>query len=510
MSSAAWNILALVIAAIVGFIAAPIIIRGIGTDNYGLYGIILMIGGFVALQDMGLGEATLMYVAKYYSRNDLEGINRVLGATLSVYCLTGAIGCAIIEIFAAQIVSIFKVAPENIPVAIISLRIAGISFLLTTFCGALQKIPEATQRYDISSKLQMCMTVLRFGSAIILVKLGAGVVGLACVLAGSAIVNIIVYFIIAHHLIPGVHCFPHLKKEGLKEVFSYGIFSFINQLISNISLYMDRFILGVFFSVADVAYLTAPKDLLMKAQGVSSAASRALFPRFSSMEEGPEMQRLYSFSLWALTSFSIILFIPTAIVMPIFLSLWISPEFAKHSAPVAQLMALGLAFNGGTGAYFALLKGTGRIRWMTAIFTVVMGLFIVATILLVYKFGIIGAGIRFILFSWVGMIICLFVGRKVFPKFQTIKILFESSIIPTTSALVIFFTGKWVLQTMNINSWIGILGLAIVLVIILSVSTVGINLIIFKQNSGSAMLIQKIKTNKKIQPLIFKLKNHTN
>ena len=496
------------IAAIVGFIAAPIIIRGVGADNYGLYGIILMIGGFAALQDMGLGEATLMYVAKYYSRNDLEGINRVLGATLSVYCLTGAIGCALIEIFAPQIVSIFKVAPENISVAIISLRIAGISFLLTTFCGALQKIPEAAQRYDISSKLQMCMTVLRFGSAIILVKLGAGVIGLTCVLAGGAIVNIIVYFIIAHRLIPGVHCFPHVQKEGLKEVFSYGVFSFINQLICNISNYVDRFILGVFFGVADVAYLTAPKDLLMRAQGVSGAAGRALFPRFSSMEEGPEMQRLYCFSLWALTSFSILIFIPVAIVMPVFLSLWVSPEFAEHSAPVARLLALGLAFNGGVGAYFALLKGTGRVRWITVIFTTLTVFSILVTILLVYKFGLIGSGIRIILFSWVGMALCLGVGRKVFPHFKLTKTLFESSIIPVLLGLTTFFTGIHIIDYLKIDSWIEIILLGGIAFSILALGSVGLNYFVFKKQGGGHLLTNKILSNKKISLITKRIREN--
>jgi len=311
---------------------------------------------------MGLGEATLRFVSQYHSRNDLDGVNRVLGATLFVYFITGVVGCGVIEVFAPQIVGVFKVLPDRMGMSVMALRIAGVGFFFTTLRGALQKVPEATQRYDVSSKILMAVTALRCTAMIFVVKMGGGIVGLAGILVANAVVNIIIYFFVAHHLIPGVRCFPCTRKDGLKEVFSYGVFSFINQLIGSISLYLDRFILGIFFGTADVGYLTAPKDLLMKAQGLSAAAGRALFPRFSAMEEGAEMERLYSFSLWALTSFSVIIFIPIAIILPVFLSLWVSPEFAEHSAGVARLMALGLAFNGGTGAYFSLLKGTGRIR----------------------------------------------------------------------------------------------------------------------------------------------------
>lgn len=506
LTCAFWNILALIIAAVVGFVSAPIIIRGIGTERYGLFSIILMIGGFVALQDMGLGEATLMYVAKYYARNDLKGINRVLGATLSVYCITGAIGCGIIEIFAPQIVGIFKISSENLPIAVMALRIAGFSFLINAFCGALQKIPEAALRYDISSRVQMCLTVLRFGMMIVVVKMGVGLVGLAAVLAGSTVLGVCVYFLIARRLIPGIRCSPHLQKDGLKEVFSYGIFSFINQLIGSLSLYMDRLILGVFFGTADVGYLTAPKDILMRVQGLSGAAGQALFPRFSAMKEGLEMERLYSFSLWALTSFTVLLFIPAAIVMPVFLSLWISPEFAEHSAGVSRLMALGLAFNGGVGAYFSLLKGTGRIRWMTAIYIGVMGLFILTSALLVYKMGLIGAGVLLILFSGVGMTICLLVGGKVFAEFNLTKIFFEAAVIPVATGLVVFFSGIWLMKVWTVDSWAGIISLAGAFALVLSLGSVGLNWIIFRRNGGGAMLVQKIGSNSRVQLLMTKIR----
>jgi O-antigen/teichoic acid export membrane protein len=448
-----------------------------------------------------------MYVAKYYARNDLEGINRVLGTTLSVYCITGAIGCGIIEFFSPQIVGLFKITSESFPIAVMALRIAGFSFLINAFCGALQKIPEAALRYDISSRVQMCMTTLRFGMMIVVVKMGVGIIGMSAVLAGSAAVSVCTYFFIARHLISGIRCRPHLQKDGMKEVFSYGIFSFTNQLIGSFSLYMDRLILGIFFGTADVGYLAAPKDILMKIQGLSGAAGQALFPRFSAMKEGVEMERLYSFSLWALTSFSVCLFIPTAIVMPVFLSLWISPEFAEHSAGVARLMAIGLAFNGGTGAYFSLLKGTGRIRWMTAIYTGVMVLFILASALLVYKMGLIGTGILLILFSGVGMVLCLIVGKKVFSEFRLTKIAFESAVIPFSTGLVVFFCGAWLMDVWAVDSWAGIICMASAMTMILSIGSVGLNWIIFRRNGGGAMLVQKIASNRRVQLLMTTIKD---
>ncbi|MFH0756018.1 MAG: flippase, partial [Bacteroidota bacterium] len=62
-SNALWNILSVSFTAVAGFLVVPIVLKSLGTDNYGIYAIILMIGGFAVLQNLGLGEATLKYVA---------------------------------------------------------------------------------------------------------------------------------------------------------------------------------------------------------------------------------------------------------------------------------------------------------------------------------------------------------------------------------------------------------------------------------------------------------------
>jgi O-antigen/teichoic acid export membrane protein len=429
----------------------------------------------------------------------------VLGATLFVYCVTGFAGFLVIEAGAPWIVGAFKIKPESLPVAITSLRIAGISFFLTTIYGALEKIPAATQRYDVSSKLQMCMVLLRYGAMIVVVRQGAGIIGLTGVLAGSSVIYIVVYATIARRLISGVRCWPHVHKKGLKEVFGFGVFSFVNQIIGTISTSTDQFVLGMFFGAKDVGYLTAPRDLLMRVQGMTGAAGYALFPRFSAMDEGAEMERLYRFSLWVLTSFAMLLFIPAAIVLPVFLSLWISPEFSEHSSSVARLLALGMAFNGGVGAYFALLKGTGRVRWITSIVTTLTVLSILVAAGLVYKFGMIGSGIRMLVFSWCGITICLVVGRKVFPRFALGRAIAECAILPVLTGLALFFAGQYTLRILTIKTWVGMILVAAASAALLALISVAANYACFGKEGSAFAFASRLKSNPKAAHLARKL-----
>lgn len=489
-SNAIWNILTVIITAIAGFIIVPIIIKSIGSENFGIYAIILMVGGFAQLQSMGLGEATLKYVAQYYSKKDIVGVNRVLGATLSVYIFSGIIISGLIVIFSPFIVSLFKISPENLTNAIKAMRIAGVAFTVSTFSGALQTIPEATQRYDLLNKYKLIMMILRFTTMYLIATLGGGIIGLTYLVLGSSCIDIFVFNFLAIYLIPGIRCYPNFEKSGIQEVFSYGVYSFINDLIQKASLYVDQLILGLFFSAASVAYLTAPKDLITRAQGLTGAAGQALFPRFSSMDEGEEMQNLYITSIWVLTIFSIVIFIPLAIVIPSFLAKWLSPEFAQNSSAFARLFSIGIALNGGVTAYFALLKGTGRIRWLTKIISTLTVLSGIATATLVYNFGLIGSGVRVLSFSWVGIVLCLVVGKKVFPSFPTFRVMFETALIPVFLSAIVFYIGNVFVGNSKIDSWVEIILTYSVLAGIMVILQFAINWLVFqKRGKGVQVLI---------------------
>lgn len=491
-SNALWSVLSVLFTAVAGFLVVPVLLESLGADNYGIYVIILMIGGFAVLQNLGLGEATLKYVAEYYSKKDLKGVNRVLGATLTVYIFSGIIVSGVIITFASTIIGWFKIDPVHLSNSVKALRIAGGAFMISTFASALRTIPEATQRYDVLMKYNFGLMIVRYTSMYLIAKLGGGLVGLTILVLVSAAVDIIAFTYIARKLIPGIHCYPNFEKKGIREVVSYGIFSFANSLIQKASMYIDQIILGMFYSTASVAHLAAPKDLISKAQGIIGAAGKPLFPRFSSMEEDEAMQLLYMTSLWVLTVSSTVIFIPLAIVIPDFLSKWLNPEFAAHSSVFARYFSLGVAFNGGVTAYFALLKGTGRISWLTKIILVITVSQGILKAFLVFKFGLIGTAISTIAFSAVGISLCLYVGKRIFSKFPIRRLMVETALLPIGVGVSMFFAGCSLIKNFDLNSWFAIaLSYALLLGTVL-IFQFGMNYLIFRKKSVGIYVLTSI------------------
>lgn len=491
-SNALWNILTVVMTALAGFILVPVIINSIGTENYGIYVIILMIGGFASVQSLGLGEATLKYVSEYRAKHDIGGINRVIGATLSVYTVSGLIIFGAILYLAPSIINLFNITSTNKTDAVYALRIAGATFMVSIFSTALRSITEAAERYDILSIYNLLMMVIRYSAMYQIAVYGGGIIGLTYLTLISTVLDVCFYFVFSKKLIPGINCTPNFNKDGIKEIFSFGVFSFVNDIIQKLANYIDQFILGIFFSASSVAFLIAPKDLITKAQGLTGAAGQALFPRFSSMTENEEMEHLYVASLWVLTIFSIIVFVPMAILLPNFLSLWLSQDFAKHSTEFARIYCLGVAFNGGVTAYFALLKGTGRVRWLTNIILTFTIFSAVSTAYLVYSYGIVGSGIRMFAFSWIGGGLCVYIGKKIFVKLNLLKVILETNVIPLIISLSYYFLITDLLLNNLKLSWTELCLLYPVLLLALAFVLVVSNLVIFGRQGQANILIAKI------------------
>jgi O-antigen/teichoic acid export membrane protein len=494
-SSAAWNITGLLTLGLISFITVPIVIGVIGTSDYGVYLLVATIGGFAGLLDLGLGEATSRYVAQYYARGDIAGINRVVGATFAVYLFTGVIGGSIILACAPGIVGLLRLDPQQLGLATRLVRWSGLAFVLWVMAGAVRSVPEATQRYDVGNKLRIVMAIVQGLAMVLAVKLGYGVTGLVVWMVANSALNIVVAVVVAKKLIPGLRPWPVPSRAGLREVFGYGVFSFVNQTIGTLSIHADRLILGAFFGPAQVSILEVPKTLLLRGVGIYVAAGAALFPRFSSMKEGPGMRSLFLNSTWSILCFSLVLFVPTTIVLPEFLRLWLGQKFADQSAAVAQIIAAVLAIEGLAVPYYSLLRGTDRVHWLTVIYVVGSGISIVAAVVLVPMFGVMGGGYRLLVTAWFGTTIMLVVCRKVFPEVRLGSFILTCLAAPMAIGLVCG-SAFWAIWTiLALHGWVWVILAWVVMASILAVCLWATNRVLTGAEGAAAQLLASTRAH---------------
>jgi hypothetical protein len=112
---------------------------------------------------------------------------------------------------------------------------------------------------------------------------------------------------------------------------------------------------------------------------------------------------------------------------------------------------------------------------------------------LVYKLGVIGAGIRVLLFSWIGSVLCIYIGRRVFKDFNSFKVALEAVIIPAFISSLIFFISNTFIQNINISEWFEIVLWYSILSISVVLTQILVNLIVYKKFGLGTLFLREIK-----------------
>lgn len=493
VGNALWSTLVTVWGTAVSLALTPFLVARLGEQTYGLYLLLLSVSGLMGILNLGLGEATLRYVAFYYGRQDLDGINRVLGATLAVYGITGLVGWALLAGGAPWIVRWLAIPVAEQAQACSLLRLVAISLGLSFPLGALGAIPQTVQRYDLSSQLTILQSVLQTVGSVLIVLGSGGLYGLLVWNIVLALEQLALNGWIAHRLIPGVRLWPLPTRAGLREVFSYGFFSLATQILGLIWEQADKLLLGSFISTASVAYLTVPKSLAFRLSYALNATSGPLLPRFSALQTRAEQQRLYRLATWCTSCAGVVLFVPLTVLMPDFLRLWINPTFAAQSAWIGQVLAFSCLLRGVYIPFQPLFRGLGKPQYVTLVYLGSGLTSLLLNVLLISKFGLAGAGYTYVITTAWGFAALLFAWRQLLQD-RAWQPLVRASGLPLLSGLGWLGLGLVARSQATAPGWIGLLIWAALLAGSAALWLVALEWILGRRESYSAAVWQAGRT----------------
>lgn len=399
ISNAIWNAFGSFWSIAMGFALAPILIWHLGTNQYGILLIIWSVTGILGVMNFGMGEATLRFAAMYFGKGDLAGVNRVMGLTLTFYLVICAVAVAGLFIGAPQLVRTFDIPTEQAELVGWLLRLSALIFSLGVVSRAYGAIPMALLRYDVSTKIGVVQSVARASGYIVLVMLGFS---LAQIVAWDLMIlvgTLVVQAIVIRRIAPGVRLSPTFSFKGMKEVFSFSIYSFLTYVFFTLHKESGKLILGAKLGPTPVAHLGTPDNVSQRLHGVVSSGSETLMPRFSGTSDASTIGSLFRNGTWGSLAVSLVIFVPLIVLMRDFLTLWINPEFAEASAVVGQFVALSYISQGAFAPVATYFRGAGK-PWVVTITVAAAGLCMVgSSVILIPRYGIAGIGYAYALSS---------------------------------------------------------------------------------------------------------------
>ena len=277
-----YNLLGQILPMLVGVFTIPYIVKGLGTNGYGILSIAYMVLGYFSIFDLGLSRATVKFVAGHLSPDKIHKVPELVWTSLSLLLGLGIVCGALAAAFVPVAVTRFLTMPPSfVGEARASLFILCASMPVMLGNDALRGVLEATQRFDLVNYVKVPGSICFYLFAALAIPFGIHVSGIVFILVMIRLSTAIAYLLLCFHALPGLRSNFRFSREAIRPLASFGGWIMVSNITGPIGGNLERFLIASGLSVGMLTYYSVPFDLVGKIAIFPASLAPALFPYFS-------------------------------------------------------------------------------------------------------------------------------------------------------------------------------------------------------------------------------------
>ena len=376
-------------------VTTPFLVHGLGTEAYGVYALVLTLVGYFAFLDLGLGVATVRFVAQASARGELDAVERLVRTSAAVFLVLGLAGGLAVAGLASALVGLLDVSVGMRETAVAAIVVAGLGLAVNMPLAVFGAVPTALQRIDLANAITVCSATLGLGGAVVLVASGLGLVAVLGWSFAVTAASLVAFLVLARRLLPGVRFRPRVYRAELRELGRFGLVKFANQLSVQTVHHVDKLLVAALVSVSAVAFYAVPVAIAQRLTTLVGTVTVAFLPAATQLQAQRDGERFRELVFRAEKIVALAL-LPLAGLLVVFaepiLSLWLGTEFAERSAWPLRLLVAGYALSALGTVPAVACDAVGR-PGVTTGFSLAGAVFNVSLcFVLIPRFGITGAG----------------------------------------------------------------------------------------------------------------------
>lgn len=384
------------VGALVTAVLTPYLLHRLGPAEFGLWLLALGVtftNGYLNLADLGFGEATVKQVAEARATGDHGRVSVVASSTVAVFVALGLVLGGALAAGSSFVVALFDVSPALASTARVLFALMALEIVIELPAAALRAVVEGSQDHARLRLIDAAGRLAWGALAVVVVANGRGVVGLACVSLGVAVVRAMLTWRAARAAQPGLRVSPRLvRRAALRETTSYGSYVGGLRFLSVVYGQMDRVILGIAAGVAAVAAYEVVFRVQSLAVLVLTLVSPIVMPAAAYNAARGDAERQRELYLRG-TRYGVAVALPVIVAAMLFaeplLRAWVGDDYA-HLAGTARLFLVFSLLATANQVGIPMLIGHGRVRRVLALQTVAVGVNLAVSIALVGRYGVRG------------------------------------------------------------------------------------------------------------------------
>jgi len=411
----------LIISQIIMFLLRMFLARELSVEEYGFfYTILALFTTLRVFNSLGLETALTKYIPEFKVKKQIHKIKSSISFVLLSQMILSLIVVIVVILFSNQIIQIFS-TPEDLAIvgtdrALEVLKILSVWFIVIIIPVAFRVTFNGLHDIPIYTLTRVFESLFIFVFAVILIgSFGMGISGAASAYV-LAFLSLAIFGFWAlrkrHRYVFGKKI--NIKKPLVKKLMLFSLPLFIGGIggiaISN----LDTLMIAKFLSSEQVGLYQAAKPAAQLLAYAMTSLVVILFPMVSEILAKQKFELLKKV-IHFLFKFSFILMIPAALIFIAFPHIVITLIFGSKylgATTALQILTIGVCFSMLYGIFSSIINGMGKTIINMKIAYIMGGSNILASLLLIPRYGIEGAAIAMVLVYAIGFILSVFFVRR--------------------------------------------------------------------------------------------------
>lgn len=378
----------------VALVTVPFVIRGFGTERFGLLALTWAVVGYFGMFDLGLGPAIVRNLSRALVLGERARVAAVVGSSLALFAGLGALGGAVAFVAVPRLAAAFLNAEGPLLAEAIACgHVLAFAVPLSVLYGGLMGILEAQHRFTLANAVSVPMGAFSFVSPLLVLPFGDSLVPVVGLLVLGRLAAVVALARLALTTTAAARDGLTVERAEIGHLLRFGGWVTISRLVNPLLGYFDRFLIGSLLPLRALAHYAAPNEISSRLYVIPTALIRVLLPAISLHSDRGDDRVSLLFVRGM--KFTFLTMFPIALCIELYaetgLRLWLGEEFAQASARVLQLLIVGVYANSFAYTATTLLQGVGRPDYSAKLQVAELPVYFVVAWQATAAFGIVGA-----------------------------------------------------------------------------------------------------------------------
>ncbi|HZL25135.1 MAG TPA: oligosaccharide flippase family protein [Acidobacteriaceae bacterium] len=409
VSNATYGIAEYISLPILMLCSAPFLLHRLGVEQYAIWLLAsaAVTGGM--LLSAGFGDAAVKYISACRGRNRQTGVERIIRTLFAINLTLGTAVAALLWLFTPLLVAHLPHVTADLRVSYQrALSIGCVLLLVRVVESVFLCTQRAYERFDIAARFTVAARIAIIGSAVVIAATGRGTVTIMVVTLLVSLLSLAAQMVILWRGLALRSLLPSWDRATIKELFSFGCFSWLQGIVGLLTGQADRFLVGYLLGTHALTYYSISVQAAAPIHGIASAGLQIIFPYIAArlgILSVAAMRRKFAAAFAANVAVVALLAAPVIFGSHPILRLWLGEDFAAHATTALTVTACAFALVGlnVTGSY--VLMGVGRMKVLALTNLGGAAVMLAAIAVLAPRFGIVGAASGRIVYGLVALLI---------------------------------------------------------------------------------------------------------